>query len=765
MRSVRGNIHQGYPFFSDIHAGRQCTAIAYIALIFFTIAPGCNWQSVDLDTVVRLGHSLFVNVTKELDRTRNPQNLLHGEVSGRDVHTQYGYGAAILDNNRYYGIVGNNADVNVGSHDLYESLNDIFVIESYQGALITIGDLSFALFRSRRLGSEVIYAFDSHARSMRGTVEESGRSVLLEFPSVIECYEYLLHMYYGQQFDISPASVQSVTSNYEQGESIHQRSLASNLPIYRKATMSDTITYVRTRASPHINSTYMLNEFQENSFTGSNHTEMHRSLSRRTEREQVCNTCVTNAGTENTVELLNASLETESRTLYQNCTRCPEQVQSSNGSNVNEQDSTILYSETLEDYSLLVEVPQMVVNSECMDHIMSYLDPNIVPNKSVVADKSPASVCKPIGSNHTYVDLGFNTCNNDVSDVVCSPEGVAETSSGTGRADLHLGEIDGGLPTNNSELFSGSGLASHRNAAYTNINEVYQKHIEMIPSFSCKCCERIMFKDQLFRSNVIQPLLRITNDDLVCITCKRTLHKNKIPTLAVTDNNLAVACIPKELKDLTMLEKRLISKVSTFFTLLLLPGYPVGQFAEKGYVIHFPVNTSSISTQLLSTNNFRNRIMVVACSCQNRLTPYKLIRPNRVIQALLWLKDHNSLYHDLELPDLDQHHYESSNITNSTDNIDLTEMSAVPSNYTSNHTIIDLNADNPIELYDVNFSEEMAFPWLFPNGINGYKTTRPRTLTLNQYLKSRLLNVDSRWRKDISYLINAVNIYEKKTTG
>ena len=276
--------------------------------------------------------------------------------------------------------------------------------------------------------------------------------------------------------------------------------------------------------------------------------------------------------------------------------------------------------------------------------------------------------------------------------------------------------------------------------SYTKLSQQYQNYIEMIPKFSCKSCERIMYRDQLYLSSIVQESIGITcTNDLVCITCKRSLHKKNIPTLAVRDNNLHVESIPHQLQNLNLLEKRLISKVNTFFTLVLLPGYPVGQFGEKGHVIYFPVDTCSISNQLWNEDQARNRFMVVACSCRNRLTPPKFIRPMKVYQALSWLKRNNPLYEDLQLPIEDT--VRSSSTACDAGNIDLTEMSFIPTNYSSDFTIINLNAENPIDLHTVDSSEEMAFPWLLPTGAHGFNAMRPRTLTLNQYYKSRLLNI------------------------
>ena len=67
----------------------------------------------------------------------------------------------------------------------------------------------------------------------------------------------------------------------------------------------------------------------------------------------------------------------------------------------------------------------------------------------------------------------------------------------------------------------------------------------------------------------------------------------------------------------------------------------------------------------------------------------------------------------------------------------------------------------PISLYDDNSAEEMAFPCLFPNGINGLHTARDPAITFLDYIQARLLNVDNRWASHIPYLLWSCNLLEQ----
>ena len=55
----------------------------------------------------------------------------------------------------------------------------------------------------------------------------------------------------------------------------------------------------------------------------------------------------------------------------------------------------------------------------------------------------------------------------------------------------------------------------------------------------------------------------------------------------------------------------------------------------------------------------------------------------------------------------------------------------------------------PISLFTDAKAEEMAFPCLFPNGVNGFLTARDPEISITDYIQIRLLNADSRWASHI----------------
>lgn len=78
------------------------------------------------------------------------------------------------------------------------------------------------------------------------------------------------------------------------------------------------------------------------------------------------------------------------------------------------------------------------------------------------------------------------------------------------------------------------------------------------------------------------------------------------------------------------------------------------------------------------------------------------------------------------------------------------------------HLSLNRCKSTPLNSYDTSKGEEMAFPHLFPHGVNEFGHERPARLTPSKYFKCRMYYKDGRFRKDISYLLHAVNYYEKE---
>lgn len=145
---------------------------------------------------------------------------------------------------------------------------------------------------------------------------------------------------------------------------------------------------------------------------------------------------------------------------------------------------------------------------------------------------------------------------------------------------------------------------------------------------------------------------------------------------------------------------------------------------------------------------------------------------NRLRNAISWLKTNNVLYSDTDL------HISNNNIINIEDRAlqnashpdsleQLDEASIVSVDSTlpdcsisdvipQNNTIeVPSIKDKPVSVYSLERGEEMAFPWLFPEGQFGFNFKRPYSIPPSMYFKTCLYDRKGPFRKDITYLLHA----------
>lgn len=103
-----------------------------------------------------------------------------------------------------------------------------------------------------------------------------------------------------------------------------------------------------------------------------------------------------------------------------------------------------------------------------------------------------------------------------------------------------------------------------------------------------------------------------------------------MPCISVYRNNLHPGEIPECLKKITLMEKRLISRIHIFLTVIILPG---GQFAEKGMAIDFPVSLET-NVNLLPRKISESNIFTMSYGENNDVKPTHLIRQQKVFHVL-----------------------------------------------------------------------------------------------------------------------------------
>ena len=319
----------------------------------------------------------------------------------------------------------------------------------------------------------------------------------------------------------------------------------------------------------------------------------------------------------------------------------------------------------------------------------------------------------------------------------------------------------------------------------------FRQNIYSGPINPCYCCTRLCYSNGGSFIDPSDPLLFPIHDRelsesiqtsgnavWICSRCKTSLKKHKLPPFASV-NNMQVPPVPFELSCLNSMEKRLICRIQPFMKLIVLP---YGQRALKGQTVNFPVNTSEICSSLPKTLDNAG-IALVAPSRTDNSDPMEIPVPQNyfsvrrpcIIRALQWLQQHNSLYRDIEIDEVA--HDEPSSLSHVND-VDLdeegeslvirrdlqlpnVEVSQLINNNAPVHQLQRVQGA-PISIYTCTNAEQMAFPWLYPDGTNGYKTSRDPPISTLDYFQSRHLSSDTRWASHIPYLFWSVNVLEQR---
>jgi hypothetical protein len=132
--------------------------------------------------------------------------------------------------------------------------------------------------------------------------------------------------------------------------------------------------------------------------------------------------------------------------------------------------------------------------------------------------------------------------------------------------------------------------------------------------------------------------------------------------------------------------------------------------------------------------------------------------------VLLWLKLHNHLYGNIPVRGV------ISDVDEVQESLPTNENCLIPTDYVPPHVNIS-SAVNDHSCYffkqnpltdSITICEEMAFPWLFLNGVNGFLSQRPMNSFLKEYFQTRMNIISGIFCKDITYLLSALNVSDYK---
>ncbi|KAK3932312.1 LOW QUALITY PROTEIN: ATP-dependent DNA helicase [Frankliniella fusca] len=281
-------------------------------------------------------------------------------------------------------------------------------------------------------------------------------------------------------------------------------------------------------------------------------------------------------------------------------------------------------------------------------------------------------------------------------------------------------------------------------------------------------------------------------------SCFNTFRCHKNCHLFTEENDMDPGEVPKELQDLTYIEKQLIARVHSVISLYK---FKKCQYNYRGQVINFSQDVQSVADKLPHLVSDLNNVVVVKLTEAVTVHDF-FVRKGKVLDALVWLKDHNPSYSDIiiDYENLDTlptdgcvysdlkhsvNFHNDDDVGDDFENEDDSDLvfTHVPDVLNSslkksfnNLLIWPSLGTTPINEFSSPSYISMCFPHLFPYGKADYTVARPHKVRLSDYVQHLLLYKDGRFSKDerFRYFImnsemrwnslNIGNVYVKKNS-
>ncbi|KAK3931961.1 ATP-dependent DNA helicase [Frankliniella fusca] len=251
-------------------------------------------------------------------------------------------------------------------------------------------------------------------------------------------------------------------------------------------------------------------------------------------------------------------------------------------------------------------------------------------------------------------------------------------------------------------------------------------------------------------------------------------------------NDMDPGNVPEELQDLTYIEEQLIARVHPLISIFKLKGL---QFGYRGHVINFEQNVNEIARQLPHKVTDLSSVMAIRYSGTN-IDKYHdfFVRGGKVKKALLYLKENNPYYADIEISDDNITSLpEDGSVAHEIVTIDLSPDASDSSNE-SIEECIDGDVNNISESFVLNggnvYQNDQvnnrlkwpslngkidefhtpgymvcAFPTLYPQGKADYYSERRKSVGASNYFKHLLLFHDNRFAKHATFRYFAMNTW------
>ena len=290
-----------------------------------------------------------------------------------------------------------------------------------------------------------------------------------------------------------------------------------------------------------------------------------------------------------------------------------------------------------------------------------------------------------------------------------------------------------------------------------------------------------------------EDITEFLDNTYICDFCADKLRGNK-DTARSAFNHLAVVPTPPCIAHLNIFERSLIKQCLTNICVIRLGQVsnkhrPPNELnsALKGRIAYLPVDVTANATFLPET--LLNTDSLVLLVGGQPTTKQKIwtsaVDLNKVHAALTWLRENNNLYKDVPAYTMDDIRKiisdrlegcgePAANCNNSSllKKLDDTAKSYLYENFTIQPLNTDYPADAMIDyqlnkvsgqsnnIFDTNL-DLMTYPELFPTGVNGMKDVmREVKIGTSDYIKSRLLNKDPKFRLNMNYLFHCFQTQE-----
>ena len=733
---LQGNSHQGSPQFG-MKAGTQCTAVAFTFLMYSVFISIEHWTPDDLTEAIHRGTLLHTRqqqlLYSELEHVYLQHNDLPTNVNIFTLNLQ-----VELYADMFYGVISQDPLTYIPCASNIESAIEVGITLS-DHMILTMGTTTVAIIHDEGL----FFLADSHSRDANGMPCPEGTAVVLTFTCISDLLAYLRNLYSTMPFNLTPVSFQIENDYPMRAVPVHSKSglQLNNEHVYFPGNcdfpnncgedifLTDPIDDRKKMSSINNNHTY----------SSAIDTDIHMTAAVECRDNDIlsCN----HIHFSNLADFLCTGAEADTDMDFFLIEKQSENFPKDN--------CAVTACDVLEKQTTDVTIDDNYVETEFTsfdaiadDFVKSATD--VIINDNDVEMEITSSIGAPHLSNDdtVYTD-NFDNHNDDSHTIFQAPDEYEDML----LSDLSDASVD---PT---------------------VNALFVKQITQYYTEACEVCRKILLPAQIRHCNVENEAvstLCINRESVVCQDCCSKLCKrNIIPAKAFIYNKLNPGAIPAVLKALWVIEKRLISLIQIFLTMVLLPG---GQHAQIGTAINFPIDIQNQTNSLFSLIPNHANIVTVSCERPSKEPVNVLFRPQKTLSALQWLCANNHLYDDINLSDVFTCDIGENDEASSTDLVEQ-EFGVIPKDYIpstdiepaiNNSSAAKLRVVNtkPVNVKDTTDGEQKAFPWLFPFGINGISTDRPLQLTDTQYYQSRLYNKDPRWRHELPYLMSAVNQIE-----